>query len=232
MATALEVINSARYDVGDYGTGVMWDNTELLNYLNRMVEVINSELVAQESELVEQEETDINCVANQKYVDLSNLNSGLWTNIIDVWIGQDLIEQISVRTMRYKRIFRNDNSATWATSTVYNVGDRVENNSIPYICLVAHTSGTFSTDLAAEKWETNYRAAQPYYWALQNQQLMFEQACPSSYSTLKIYYNVKQPILALDDDMPFQDRFNETFRSMLVMYAEGKKDGNVGSVNN
>lgn len=40
----------------------------------------------------------------------------------------------------------------WVTSTAYIVGDRVSSGGNFYICSVAHTSGTFATDLAAEKW--------------------------------------------------------------------------------
>ena len=40
----------------------------------------------------------------------------------------------------------------WVTSTAYAVGDTVFQTSAVYRCLVAHTSGTFSTDLAASKW--------------------------------------------------------------------------------
>lgn len=41
----------------------------------------------------------------------------------------------------------------WLTSTAYAVGDAVSQGGSSYICLEAHTSGTFSTDLAASKWE-------------------------------------------------------------------------------
>lgn len=40
----------------------------------------------------------------------------------------------------------------WVTATAYAVDDTVTTSNTLYICLVAHTSGTFSTDLAAEKW--------------------------------------------------------------------------------
>lgn len=43
--------------------------------------------------------------------------------------------------------------STWATSTSYSVGDFIENNGTIYHCLVAHTSGTFATDLSDSKWE-------------------------------------------------------------------------------
>ena len=134
MATAQSILDSARYDLGDYETGIMWDDTELLNYLNRMIGIMNSQLVALESELVEEEELDIDCVADQDYVDISGLNSGLYQTILRVWIGKDLIQQ---------------------------------------------------TTLAA---------------------------------------------LALDDSMPYDDRFNEVFREVMVLYALAKKDGNVSGV--
>lgn len=41
----------------------------------------------------------------------------------------------------------------WATATVYAVDDLVIQSTKIYRCLIAHTSGTFATDLAASKWE-------------------------------------------------------------------------------
>ena len=48
-------------------------------------------------------------------------------------------------------------SADWATATAYAVGDLVRYDAGAatdgtYVCAVAHTSGTFATDLAANKW--------------------------------------------------------------------------------
>lgn len=40
----------------------------------------------------------------------------------------------------------------WITATAYALGDIVLQGGIVYICMVAHTSGTFATDLAAGKW--------------------------------------------------------------------------------
>jgi len=40
----------------------------------------------------------------------------------------------------------------WATSTAYKIGDYVLQSNEIYFCLTAHTSGTFATDLAADKW--------------------------------------------------------------------------------
>lgn len=44
------------------------------------------------------------------------------------------------------------NEAAWLTATSYVVNDLVTESNLVYICLVAHTSGTFATDLAANKW--------------------------------------------------------------------------------
>jgi len=42
--------------------------------------------------------------------------------------------------------------AAWLTITAYVIGNLVTNGGNYYRCLVAHTSGTFATDLAAGKW--------------------------------------------------------------------------------
>lgn len=41
----------------------------------------------------------------------------------------------------------------WVTATSYVINDMVREDGIVYICLEAHTSGTFSTDLGTTKWE-------------------------------------------------------------------------------
>lgn len=41
----------------------------------------------------------------------------------------------------------------WVTATSYKTGDIVQTNGIAYICIVAHTSGVFATDLAAVRWQ-------------------------------------------------------------------------------
>ena len=48
----------------------------------------------------------------------------------------------------------------WVTLTAYKVGDYVSQSGTNYVCLIAHTAGTFATDLAALKWAV--QASQPY----------------------------------------------------------------------
>ena len=40
----------------------------------------------------------------------------------------------------------------WVTSTAYSASDVVSQSGNVYVCLTAHTAGTFATDLAASKW--------------------------------------------------------------------------------
>lgn len=52
----------------------------------------------------------------------------------------------------------------WVTATPYVVGDFVMESSVIYYCIVAHTSGVFATDLAANRWvaQTIYEIPGPY----------------------------------------------------------------------
>ena len=55
-------------------------------------------------------------------------------------------------------------AADWVTSHSYFIGDYVTQSSTVYLCLIAHTSGTFATDLANGKWtaQTALEIATPY----------------------------------------------------------------------
>ena len=114
MATAQSIIDSARYDLVDFvdgvGVGIEFDDTELLNYLNRMVGLMDSQLSALHSDLVEAKEESIDTVSSQAYVDISGLNSGLWNRIRSVWIGSTRLEQVSLDYMRYTSMFRSNDA--------------------------------------------------------------------------------------------------------------------------
>ena len=57
------------------------DDVELLNYLNRMVGLMDSQLSALQSDLVEASDDSLVTTANLDYLDISSLNSGLWRRI-------------------------------------------------------------------------------------------------------------------------------------------------------
>jgi cytoskeletal protein CcmA (bactofilin family) len=59
-----------------------------------------------------------------------------------------------------------DYKGNWATATAYLVDDIVVRGGSTYICLIAHTSGTFATDLAANKWQSFTRGLRNRsFWA-------------------------------------------------------------------
>lgn len=62
-----------------------------------------------------------------------------------VWYRRTLAAKQSLITLPA------DDATDWVTSTAYVIGDVVENTDT-YVCLIAHTSGTFATDLSAGKW--------------------------------------------------------------------------------
>jgi hypothetical protein len=69
-----------------------------------------------------------------------------------------------MRFFRLKAAIIVTSAAAWITSTGYVVGNYVTESATIYYCLVAHTSGTFATDLAAGKWvaQTIYQIPTPY----------------------------------------------------------------------
>lgn len=58
----------------------------------------------------------------------------------------------------YVRFFTNHGQllvsgvSAWVTSTAYSIGDLVSESGVNYYCQVAHTSGTFATDLGNGNW--------------------------------------------------------------------------------
>lgn len=73
-------------------------------------------------------------------------------------LRDDLTQIISSEAITYISAALNTNSVfiwrgAWVTSTAYILNNMVSVGFSSYICIVAHTSGVFATDLAAGKWE-------------------------------------------------------------------------------
>lgn len=66
----------------------------------------------------------------------------------------------------YIALTNKASGAAWVSSTVYAVGDIRTNSGETYICLVAHTSGTFSTDLANGNWVANQVRLVPFEFSV------------------------------------------------------------------
>lgn len=91
----------------------------------------------------------------QAQIDKLTTNLGRWDDIVN---GSETdtvtLDNSTVKTVSgYLAELKAYNSlGAWQTAYSYAVKDVVLESSILYVCLVAHTSGTFSTDLASGKW--------------------------------------------------------------------------------
>lgn len=126
MATVQSIIDSARYDLTDYvdgvGIGIEFDDTELLNYMNRMIGILDSTLVSLNSDLTEAKDETHETTADQAYVDLSStLNSGNWLDIRSVWLGETQLQKVSLEHLRHESMFKtaNESPTIWALSGRY-----------------------------------------------------------------------------------------------------------------
>ena len=151
MATVQSIIDSARYDLVDYvdgvGLGIEFDDTELLNYMNRMVGILDSNLVSLNSDLTEDIAINIETTTGQNYVDLSStLNSGNWLDIRSVWIGSNQLEKVSLAHLRHSRMFRKSN----ATPTMYALSGRKILFETGASAITDLADGYVSTDWANE----------------------------------------------------------------------------------
>jgi hypothetical protein len=103
MGTVAQLIEDVRYDLADYQEGLAFDDRILYNYLNRMIPIMDSQLAALQSELVFATETNIDTVASQNYIDLTNMNNSQWDSIREFWIGSDRKQVININKMYEKR---------------------------------------------------------------------------------------------------------------------------------
>lgn len=78
-----------------------------------------------------------------------NSNTLAYTNVAK-WIGGSAPGALSGTQSFIWRM--TDLATAWVTSTAYVIDDYVSESGLNYVCLEAHTSGVFATDLAANKW--------------------------------------------------------------------------------
>jgi hypothetical protein len=107
MANAINVVNDARYDLRDYGTGVNFENTELTNYLNRVLRIWGRELCRMDSDYTHSTSSTSTSVANRYIAAPTTAH-----HIREVWIGTDKITHISSGGMDEKRKWYDVSSAT------------------------------------------------------------------------------------------------------------------------
>jgi hypothetical protein len=102
MATFNTIIDDARYDLRDYQTGLEFDDDELLNFVNRMIRLLESTLTSLNSDLVHGVSPLI--LADDVYsLSLSTLNSGDWDSIRSLWYEETKLEKLSLDELYFIR---------------------------------------------------------------------------------------------------------------------------------
>jgi len=270
MATLSSFLEAARYDLIDYEEGVQFEDRELINYLNRMIKLVDSTLLISRSDLLHGTETGIDTVASQDYVDLTNMNNGYWDSVREVWIGSDKKEPISVPMMYYKRKFLSSDAepnyfAIEGNRLLFETGaddahtdlvihynkktrPRQEDYSDTFTVDAANDDiqvstgshefttgdGIFQVSTSAADLPSGLTAS-TNYWAIFHADNVADFLLASSLNNALDDSAVTisdagtgTHTITLTEYTPYNGRYDDFLREMLVMHARGKREGGAG----
>ena len=91
----------------------------------------------------------------QPQIDKLTTNTTRWDNIINGSASTTVaLDSFTVKTVAgcLQELRAINPRGTWVSGTTYALKDVVVESTTVYICTIAHTGGTFATDLAAGKW--------------------------------------------------------------------------------
>jgi hypothetical protein len=162
MANAISVVNDARYDLKDYGTGVNIENVELLNYLNRVIRIFGKELCRVNSEYTHTS-TSTSTSASTAYIAAPSTAH----HIRSVWIGTDKLTHISSNEMDEKRKWYDISSAQakpqyWChrgANILFQQQPGQDASSADWVCTIHSNNipaAITSIDSSAMPWASHY----------------------------------------------------------------------------
>jgi len=258
MATASQIIASARYDLKEY-KGQKMETAELLEYLNRAVIILDGILISKDSDWVHQNAISVALSTGQNKITMPTRCA----SIRSIWYDSKLVTCsdltfaastdtiISTATDFSDYFEENDTIGISGSSSndtsdiglvsIYSIGDdgAGSNNklTINENVIVDEGSGNASATLMRvgenEVLKTSldyiyylrkYAATgPPYYWSYEGTNIVFDRQADDDYG-LTIHYNQKAATLATDDDMPYNDEFNEKLRAAVVMFAKHRNN--------
>jgi len=270
MATLAAFLEGVRYDLTDYETGLEFDDRELINYLNRMIVLVDSTFNAVNSDLLFGVEEDINTVDSQNYIDITNMNNGHWDSIQNVWIGTNQLTPISLSKMYNKRMWYSSDAHPqyWALDTNHILFETTADSAYATVeihykartrPLLENYSDTFTADAANNDIQPtsghtfittdgpfqfsttaadlpNGLSTSTDYWAV------FDPANPNDFmvaTTKNNAYNGTTVTLSdagtgthtitLTEYMPYDSKYDNLFREMLVLHGKAKKEGQISN---
>jgi len=145
MATFATLIDDARYDLRDYQTGLEFDDDELLNFINRMIRLLESTLTSLNSDLVHGTAT-LSFLISTNSLDIATaLNSGKWDSIRSLWNGTDKLEKVSLDelyTMRQNASTQTGAPDFWALGGTVLQFDKTSAEAHSLTCYYNSKTGT------------------------------------------------------------------------------------------
>jgi len=201
MATLSSFLEGVRYDTTDYETGLEFDDRELVNYLNRMIVLVDSTLNSINSDLLLGVEKNTNIVAYQDYVNITNINNGWWDSVTQVWLGANQLTHITLSEMRIKKqstiggtLIEDD---TTVVNTVYEIVTQTTTDMETGGAADNNIGTIFNCDTAITLGEDDVlqiiNTGTPIYWALDSNHIIFDTHIGSGVTTtnLVIFYRKK-----------------------------------------
>jgi hypothetical protein len=145
MATIDQLIDSARFDLRDYQTGLEWDDAELILFINRMIRQLDSQLASLNSDLVFST-ASLSLGGSANSLDISSsLNSGNWVHITRLWRGQERIQQESLHDLLYRRLQQGTGTGApdfWALHGQVIEFDKTSDQAYTLTCWYYKQTGT------------------------------------------------------------------------------------------
>jgi len=258
MATASQIIASARYDLKEY-KGQKMETAELLEYLNRAVIILDGILISKDSDWVHQNAISVALSTGQNKITMPTRCA----SVRSIWYDSKLVTCsdltfaasgdtiISTATDFSDYFEANDtigisgsssnNTSDIGLLSIYSIGDdgAGSNNKLTINEDVIVDEGTgdasatlmrvgenevLKTSLDYIYYLRKYAATgPPYYWSYEGTNIVFDRQADDDYG-LTIHYNQKATVLATDDDMPYNDEFNEKLRAAVVMFAKHRNN--------
>lgn len=246
MGTVQDVIDSARYDLDDFGAQA-FDDTQLLNYFNRMVRMTDDLMIKLDSDYTLKSITATLATGNNRMDAPSELDKARWVyHQTEPWVKEEL-DKVMYRYQLNKGTFLTSAvtgiSANVITdSTLANETDQYADKYLKFSSgtlldlsykIVSNTATTFTLDTDVEALGaavgdiyTIPSQGKPKYWAHQSKYIFFNQDADVDYY-LTFYYHKKTGTLTLTSDTPYNGDFDEFLREALISMARKAREKSI-----
>ncbi|MFA5388868.1 MAG: hypothetical protein WC312_03840 [Candidatus Omnitrophota bacterium] len=162
MAAKFKIINLALRRLGQDPITALGEETENYRKVNDIYDLLLKSLLRSHPWSFNKEEISLTALSETPILEDYTYVFQLPADFVR--LNKTSVEPVYSHKIKGRKLYSNSNAIkieygrfiadpdAWVTSHAYIVGDYVLQNSAIYYCLTAHTSETFATDLAADKW--------------------------------------------------------------------------------